>query len=390
MNSRERVLAAVEHRTPDRVPIELGSTWNSTLTLALHQELSKHYGGGYEDYRIMRFNDTLVFPDTNLLDILCVDCRSIYNRRGKKRTMQELYDELSLTKTPDGGLALLDENGKVLQFKPSNSEEFQEKDPLLRGSLNPKDADKAFKCNIDKSFRNMVADTTVNAERLRQTTDYALIQSNFIAMPVTQVQQALGFEDWYVALALSEKELMYVTERYLDQRFCEYELYFKELGSFIDITECVGDDMADQRGISFSLDQYRRLYKPLHKKIIDFVKQHTKAKIMFHICGAATAFIPDLIDIGVDIINPVQVNATGMDAAMLKQEYGKDLCFWGGIDTQKILPYGTTAEVREHVLTTVDILGNNGGYIFAPAHDIERGVPVENVIVMYEAVKETF
>ncbi len=390
MTGRERVLRAMSHKEPDHVPVELGSTWNSTITLSSHQELSEYYGGGYDKYRLMRWVDSLVFPDSDLLDILSVDCRSIYNKPGKERTMEEMYRQVGLKELPDGALALLDDRGRILQMKPQGSEEFQEKEPPIEDLCDREEVERCFCSGVDSEFRDMVQDTAENARRIREENHYAVIQSNFIAMPVTQVQQAIGFENWYLSLLLNEKELLYATEKYLEMRLEQYEVYFSAIGPYLDVTECVGDDMADQRGPSFRLETYRKIFKPMHKRIIETVKKYTDAKIMFHICGAAAEFLPDLIDIGVEIINPVQPAAAGMDFKKLKQEFGRDLTFWGGIDTQHILPFGTPEQVKEHVKEVVTVMSKDGGYIFAPSHDILRGTPVENIAAMYETVKEYF
>jgi uroporphyrinogen decarboxylase len=378
-------MTALAHREPDRVPIELGSTWNSTLTLSGHQELESFFGEKYDGYRIMRWLDTLVFPDENLLRRFHVDCRSIYSGRGERRDMESLYREAGVVELEGGGLGQYNSEGRLIWKKPTQSCEFQQVGFPLGGSLDREPVDRYFIIEPDESYKREARELGKRARQLRENTDYALIQSNFIAMPVTAMQEAIGFEDWYVSLALSPKELQYATEKYLDKMLHLYEIYFAEVGPYIDVTECLGDDMADQRGLSFGMDQYLKIFKPMHKRIIETVKKHTGAKIMFHICGAAYSFIPHLIDIGVDVINPVQLTAANMDAVRLKREFGKDISFWGGIDTQNLLPFGSKESVVEEARRVIDILGKDGGYIFAPCHDIQRGTPAENIVAMYAA-----
>ena len=145
--------------------------------------------------------------------------------------------------------------------------------------------------------------------------------------------------------------------------------------------------MADQRSPSFAVETYRKLFKGLHRRIIETVRRLTDARILFHICGAACPFIPELIDLGVDGLNPVQTTAACMDPRELKREFGRDIAFWGGIDTQDVLPFGTRRQVAEEVRRKVEVLGKGGGYVFAPCHNIQAGTPAENVIAMYDAVR---
>lgn len=390
MTSRERVMTALMHKEPDRIPLELGSTWNSTITLSLHKGLEKYFGKRYDNYKIMRWIDTLVFPDEDLLKEFQIDCRSIYTGKGKYPDMESYYNEVNLKELKDGSLGQYNSEGILIWKKPAGSCEFQQVGFPLGNDLTKEKVNVFFKNNFDHSYKSEVRELAKKAKLLRNQTNYSLIQSNFIAMVVTGMQQHIGFEDWYVNLALNTKELQYATEKYLEKMIYLLDIYFSEVGPYIDITECLGDDMADQRGPSFSMEQYVKIFKPMHKRLIETVKRHTDAKIMFHICGAAYQFIPHLIDIGVDIINPVQVTAAGMDPIQLKREFGRELCFFGGIDTQNLLPFGTKEEVAEEVKRMIDILGKDGGYVFAPCHDIQAGTPIENIVAMYKTAIDMF
>ena len=148
---------------------------------------------------------------------------------------------------------------------------------------------------------------------------------------------------------------------------------------------CQGDDLAMQDRAFIPLDMYNKYLKKYHKRIYDFIKTRTKAKIFHHCCGSVYELIPGLIDAGVDILNPIQTSAKNMEPDRLKKEFGKDLTFWGGIDTQKILPYGTPMEVSDEVKRVMEIMGKDGGYIFAPGHNIQALVPPENIEAMMNA-----
>jgi uroporphyrinogen decarboxylase len=248
-------------------------------------------------------------------------------------------------------------------------------------SLDPQLAAKIpSECNLEE-----IKQLAQKVKWLHENTDYAIIQCNIMGLVVTSMQNIMGYEDWFINLALSPKELLYATEKYLEEHLLPFfKMFFKEIGPYIEVAYCAGDDMATQLGPSFSLEQYRQYFKPMHRKIIATVKKYTRAKIMFHMCGAAFLYLPDLIEIGVDMINPVQNRAAGMETERLKQEFGKDLAFWGAIDTQQILSMGTRDEVVDEVKRKIDVLGKDGGYIFAPCHDIQRGTPLENIIAMFE------
>jgi len=155
------------------------------------------------------------------------------------------------------------------------------------------------------------------------------------------------------------------------------------VGDLVDVV-LVGDDLATQRGPLLSLEMYRKYVKPRQKRLYEAIKKHTRAFLFYHSCGAVTPFLEDLVEIGVDILNPVQVNASGMDPGWLKKHFGDVLSFWGGIDTQQILPYGTPDAVREEVRRRVDELAPGGGYVLCTVHHIQSDVPAENIVAMYE------
>jgi uroporphyrinogen decarboxylase len=166
------------------------------------------------------------------------------------------------------------------------------------------------------------------------------------------------------------------------------QCFLDEVGDLIDI-HFTADDLAGQNSPLISPALYRRMIKPRWARIIQAIKARTKAKIFYHGCGAIGPFLPDLIEIGVDIVNPVQVSATGMDTALLKKNYGKQLTFWGGgCDTQTALPRGTTAEVRCEVQQRIRDLAPGGGFVFNPVHNIQASVPVENIVAMFQTARE--
>ena len=167
------------------------------------------------------------------------------------------------------------------------------------------------------------------------------------------------------------------------------EIYRQAVGDRIQIVWISGTDFGTQNGEFFRPEVFRELYKPYYQRINDWVHQNTPWKTFYHCCGSIVNYLDDFVEMGVDILNPVQLSARGMDAHMLKEKYGDKLVFWGGgVDTQQTLPFGTPEQVRQQVKERLDILSKDGGYVFAPIHNVVAKTPVENLIAMYEAVKE--
>jgi uroporphyrinogen decarboxylase len=225
------------------------------------------------------------------------------------------------------------------------------------------------------------------ALRLRKETDCATALA-VTQYPFTQCQSLRGLSNWLVDLAgdrpFAEALLDVVTEVIV----AAAELIVGEVGDLVDVV-CWGDDLSTQRGPMIHPRMYAEVIKPRHKRAMEAIKRHTQAKVFFHSCGSARWLIPHLVDIGVDILNPVQVTAAEMDTALLKRDFGRDICFWGGgCDSQETLPFGTPDQVREEVRRRVGDLAPGGGFVFAAIHHIAAGVPPENVEALYEAALE--
>jgi uroporphyrinogen decarboxylase len=167
-----------------------------------------------------------------------------------------------------------------------------------------------------------------------------------------------------------------------------FRVFLDEVGDVVDII-MIGDDLAGQNGPLFNPDLYRQIVKPRHKQLVQYIKSRTNAKIWYHTCGACTSYIPDLMDNGIDVLNPVQISANDMDPASLKTRFGDKLCFWGGgIDSQHVLPSGTPEQIREDVRKHLEAFKPGGGYVFNNVHNIQAGVSAENILALYDAAHE--
>lgn len=220
----------------------------------------------------------------------------------------------------------------------------------------------------------------------RQHTDYAIVLR--LHVPFVQTAQLLrGFEDWFLDLTMNQRLAAALFDAIVERTSALAEEILKVGGDLAEVV-AFSDDLGFQNGPMFSPALYRQLFKPRHKKYLDSVRKHTKAFILFHSCRSVYQLLNDFIELGVVAINPVQVTAKDMDSAILGPEFGTRLSFWGGIDTQQVLPYGTTDEVKAEVRQRLKDLAPGGGYVLNAVHNLQPGVPVENIIALYEAGKE--
>ena len=227
------------------------------------------------------------------------------------------------------------------------------------------------------------------AVRLRAETDFALVGSANLGSGIFEQGCLLaGMETFMMAMvadrAVAERMLDGITDFLIE----EANRYLNKMGPYLD-AYIYGDDVATQGGWMISPSTYAQLIKPRQRRLFDAIHAKTHAKLIYHGCGAVFELIPHLIEIGVDVLNPVQVSAKGMNSARLKAAYGRDIVFWGGgVDTQRVLPFGTPDDVRAEVLRRVRDFAPGGGFVFAPVHNIQAGVPPANIVAAFEAVRD--
>jgi len=234
-----------------------------------------------------------------------------------------------------------------------------------------------------------IAPEAVTQARAYQEAGYPVIVSDSYGNGFLQTgPKVYGYEDWMMMLALDDKRAGEFMENLIEGKKIYWDRVVAAFGDSIDIV-CELDDLGTQNGPFIDPAMLRKKLKPYYKKLFDHIHKITKAKIFMHSCGSVVKLIPDLIDVGIDILNPVQIGAAGMDPAFLKKEYGKDIVFWGGgIDTQKVLPRGTPSEIRDHVKRNIEIFSKDGGFVFSSIHNVQSDVPPENFIAMWEAFRE--
>lgn len=373
MSHRQRALAALNHQEPDRVPLDLGSTRNTSMLVEAYAAVIQHLDiEEREEEYAQTTTARLANPSERVLELLDVDFRGIF--------LGNADHPLSLV-LADGGQQ--DELG-VIREKAADSHYYDITcAPFDRADVTVADvANWRWPDPCDPGYTRGLRE---KALWLRQNTDYAvtLHLQDIITHPS---QYMRGFERWYMDFVLDPDIICALMDALLEIRIVQTERALGQVGDLIDVVSC-SDDVADQRGPQVSPDMYRKHIKPRHKRYFEMMRSATQAKILFHSCGSVVQLIPDFIDMGIDFINPVQVSAAGMETKRLKQEYGQDIGYWGAIDTTQVLPFGTPHEVEEEVKLRIRDLGPGGGYVLSAVHNIQPIVPAQNVLTMYEAAK---
>ena len=371
MNPRERVLAAAEHEEPDRVPIDLGSTVTGIHKRA-YENLKKRLGFESETvlYDMMQ---QLALVDESVLRRFDIDTRHIRSSPLAKGPKKRL---------PDG--SYIDSWGvkrvKVGYYYDMPSDGH----PLRNASID--DVDEYPWPDPHENAQKTIEYMEKRVKYLHEETDYAVVYSSSGSF-FEKSWYLTGFQRFFTGLIKDPSFVCRVMDKVVDYGVKFENEVLPVIGDYIDIVR-ISDDLAMQNGPLLSLEMYREYVKPRQRKVFQLVKSKTDAKIFYHCCGSASYFLDDLAEIGVDIINPVQGSAKNMDAKMLKEEFGDKLCFWGAIDTQRVLPYGTTKDVEEEVKRRIRDLAPNGGYVLCAVHNIQPGVPPENIVAMYDAAKK--
>lgn len=365
MKPRERLRLALAHREPDRVPIDFGGM-QTTIEVLAYRDLLSHLGFK-ED--ILVFTRDHVVPSEKILNMFGVDTRYIY------------YEPIKLWSPISG--TVFDEWGIGWQKKTERSLYFEPVYYPLREAKNIEDLEKYKWPGLPNKER--IAYWQKRAKMLYEETEYALV-GDVVGLGVFETAWALqGLDRFMVNLSRRLTFVEALLDKVLEIKIQQYEIYLSAIGPYIEVIN-ISDDMGTQYGPLINPSLYRKVVKPRHKALIEAIKRKTHAKVFLHSCGAVYEFIPDFIEIGVDILNPIQVSARGMeDTARLKREFGKDLVFWGGsCDSQHTLPFGTPKEVKDETKRRIEDLKPGGGYVFSPIHNIQPGVPPQNVVVLFE------
>ncbi len=372
MSRRERVLTALEHREPDRVPISM------TITIDAYDNLKKYMGIELEEkLKIGRWTDIPIHPvvaDKYGLDVLRVDMGSPRKRPKSSDpniSIDEWHVEWKRTELPDGRYYYEQYTHPLADAKIKDLEDFPWPDPHDEGIID----------GVEEKFRE-----------LRENTDFA-ITTKVGGAVFELATYMVGMQRWYTVLA-EDPDFAYALMAKLADIQAQIDIMgLKVVGKYVDILRLSGEDMGTQQRPLISVPMFRRLVRPHLEKVWHIAKEHLtaqnpRAKIMLHSCGSVRPFMPDWADMGLDVLDPIQPRAKNMDTAAIKAEVGDRLSFHGAIDIQYVLPFGTVEEVHEEVRQRIKDLAPGGGYIVAPAHNVQGDVPPQNLIAMRDAVEE--
>ncbi len=378
MSPRERLLAALDHREPDRVPIDLGGNQTGIHRIAYERLL--RFLGLEEEIAVMDLVQQLALPSDRVLERLHVDTRYVWaqgpadfdggvvRRERNGRFWQEFADEFGVTwSMPEDSPRYFD-----ISHSPLAGLSIEE----IRKYPFPKGDDRTrFEGLRDRAMR------------IRRETQYAVVSG--ISGVVYEICWYMrGLENLFMDMMEQPETLEVIIDRTLQFWLDWFRLFLDEVADVVDVI-MIGDDLAGQEGPLFSPRIYRTIVKPRQKRLVQYIKSRTRAKVWYHSCGSVVGLIPDLVENGVDILNPVQIAARGMEPAELKARFGSQLSFWGGgIDSQHVLPHASPEEVAEHVRRNLEAFSPGGGYVFANVHNIQADVPPGNILALFDAAFE--
>lgn len=392
MNSRDRVITALSHKEPDKIPIDLGGMLSTGIMAIAYNRLKKELG--YDSVtKMIDVHQQLAVIEREILDHFEVDVISLeqsylqYDKKWKEWSLPDnskvLISEDNFPIKENGEWVLMD--GKTIRARmPKSCLYFESCNPPLENAVSDKDI-KNHDWNIlsDEYLRTLEN----KAKKLYEETDYAIMGS-FGGNIFEESQFLCGYSNFMLNLMMNPELVESLISKITETHLLNLEKYLQAVGKYIQVIQ-MGDDLGMQSGGQISLDQYQKVIKPSHKQIYKYVKNNSDLFVFLHSCGSIYDFLPDLIDAGVDAINPVQFNAAKMDSKNLKDEFGEKLTFWGGgVDTQNVLPFGTPDEVANQVREQINTFSPGGGFVFAAVHNIQANIPTENILSLFYTVKQ--
>jgi hypothetical protein len=417
MNSRERLKKTLNHEQPDRVPLDLGATSQTGISASTLYGLRKALKLEDRPIKVHEPFQLLGYVEEDIMKKLGVDVIGLWN---PNNFLGVRNDKWKPWKMPDSTPIMIAEGLEFTVDDSGNTYTYPQGDKTVSPSMKlPKGG--YFFDNIDRGgefdeddldarrdfsedfslFNDETAKYLENeSKRLYEETSYGIVGmcggggfGDVAMLPAAWVKNVpkgiRKMEDWLVAHLLYQDYILELFEMQSEIAIKNLEIYKQAVGERIQVVWIGGTDFGNQNGPFTSVENYRKLYKPFHKKINDWVHKNTSWKTFYHTCGSIISLMDDFHEAGIDILNPVQCSAAGMEANNLKDKYGDKFVFWGGgVDTQQTLPFGSPDEVKKQVKERLEIFSKNGGYVFNTIHNIVGKTPIENIIAMYEAVIE--
>jgi hypothetical protein len=415
LNSRERVRRSLNHQEPDRIPIDLGSTWISGIQVKAYANLKRALGIKGGEIKIVEPFQMLAEVEKSVREMLGVDTYGIqlpntfFGYKNENWKPFPFFDDTNVLISGHAEWEILS-NGDMVQFPqgdrrvppsgkmPKNGYYFDSiirQEPIKEEELDPKEwVDQMYSLYTEEDLRFLEEETKWYYEN----TNYSLI-GNFggagfgdIAwVPGPHIKHPKGVrdpEEWYVSHITRKQYILDIFSLQYELQMKNLKMYKEAVNNRIDVIVMGGTDFGSQNGPFISPVSYREFHKPLHLSMNKWVHENTNWKTFYHTCGSIVAFLNDFSEAGMDVLNPVQISAGGMDPEFLKNNYGDKFVFWGGaINSQKTLPFDSVEEVKREAETNIKIFRRNGGFVFNNVHNIQANVPVENILALFQTAK---
>ena len=412
-NSRENLHKTLNHQQPDRMVVDFGASPVTGIHVLLVEQLRDHFGLEKKPVRISEPYQMLGEVEEDLQEAMGVDVIGVSPSSDMFGNPMKDWKEYrtpwgQLVMVPGSFTVLVDENGDTLMYPQGDAsvppsakmpkaayffDAVNRQEPLDESKLNPED-------NVEEFTVISAADLEYWKRVIPEAAQTGKgVLANFGGTGIGDIALVPGLNlkapkgirdvaDWYMSTLMRPDYLHYIFEKQTDVALENLALVKDIAGDQVDVAYICGTDFGTQDSSFCSVETYDELYAPYYKKINNWIHENTSWKTFKHSCGAVEPFMESFIDSGFDIINPVQINAAGMDPMLLKEKYGDRLVFWGGgVDTQKVLPFGTPQEVKAHVLRECEILAPGGGFVFNTVHNMQANVPLENVLAMLDGIK---
>jgi hypothetical protein len=415
LTSRERVRVTLDHREPDRTPIDLGSTPATGICASSYSRLKKTLGIKSGLIKIEEPFEMIAEVEDEVRKILNVDTYGIpspqtfFGFKNENWKPFSLFDGTEVMISGNMEYDVLENGDKV--FYPQGDrgalpsakmpkggfyfDVIVRQETINESRLDPKDwVQQSFRLYSDEDLKYLEE----KSKWLYENTDYSLVGNFWGAgfgdtafVPGPQIKNPKGIrdpEEWYVSYKTRKQYIQEIFYYQFELQMENLKLYREAVGDRIDVIAMSGTDLGGQNGPLISPDIYRELFKPLHTAMNEWIQKNTNWKTFYHTCGSVIEFLDDFAEAGIDILNPVQISAYGMKPEFLKTNYGDKFVFWGGaVDPQKTLPFGTQDEVRKEVENNLRIFGKSGGYVFSNVHNIQDNISIENIVAMFEVAK---
>lgn len=410
--SRERLADTLNHKQPDRIPIDFGGTSVTCMHANCIAALRDYYGLEKRPVRIHEPFQMLGFPDDDLQDAMGLDVVGVFPRTtmfGFPLEPCKIWDFNGLeVLVPENFNTSVDSKGDTLIYPEGDRsvpasgrmpkggyffDSIIRQEPFNEEDLNPENNLQEFSPITQEDLDHFVRATEAAEGNRGVVGSFGGSAFGDIALvPGPSLKHPKGIRDvaeWYVSTTSRRDYIHKVFERQCEIAIGNLERVYAAVGDGVQVAFVCGTDFGTQTSTFCSVKTFHDLYFPYYKQVNDWIHTHTPWKTFKHSCGSVIKFLPSFIEAGFDILNPVQCSATGMEPEELKKMYGDRLVFWGGgVDTQKTLPFGTPEEVREQVLRRCEIFAPGGGFVFNAIHNVQAGTPVENIVAMLDAVHE--